>query len=246
MDLGDKWGIRQAIFGGDILHFDSLSQWEANWISSKPVNSITADKEIELRTLSSDLPDNVRTGIEEWLQSVNKSTGEDATEITIARKSLEIIGQLYDRCDFVIGNHDDRFLRALNSPLLPSDLLNFIKLDEAKWKIAPYYYSRLISAGQTFQIEHPKSASPNTAVRLADKYECHTLVGHSHIQSYQWSTSGKYVAIMTGCCVDETRLPYAAQRHTNNPTHKLGAVIVRGGFPHLLNEVTDWNMMMRL
>jgi hypothetical protein len=243
MDLGDRWGIRQAIFGGDVLHFDSLSQWEASWIATQPSNSITTDKEIELRSLASSLPESQRAGIEAWLQSVSKSGDEEGGEVATARRSLETIGQLYDLCHFVIGNHDDRFLRALNSPLLPSQLLNFIKLDEGRWKIAPFYRSILISNGEKFQIEHPKGATANTPVRLADKFECHIIAGHSHIQNFQWSTSGRHYAIASGCCVDELRLPYAAQRSTNSPTHKLGAVIVREGVPYLLHPHVNWKRL---
>jgi hypothetical protein len=246
MELGDRWGVRQAIFGGDVLHFDSLSQWEASWIATQPGNTLTTDKEIELRAIVSSLPEGQRAGVESWLQSITKTDADEGGEMALARRSLETIGQLYDLCYFVIGNHDDRLIRALNSPILPSQLLDFIKLDGGKWKIAPFYFSRLISAGQTYQIEHPKSAAANTAVRLADKFECHTIVAHAHLQSWQWSTSGKYHAIMSGCCVDEQRLAYASQRHTNRPAHKLGAVIVRAGFPWLLTEHSDWDALKRM
>jgi hypothetical protein len=246
MDLGDRWGVRQAIFGGDVLHFDSLSQWEASWIATQPGNSLTTDKEIELRAIVSSLPEGQRAGVESWLQSITKTEADEGGEMALARRSLETIGQLYDLCHFVIGNHDDRLIRALNSPILPSQLLDFIKLDGGKWKIAPFYFSRLISQGQTYQIEHPKSAAANTAVRLADKFECHIIAGHSHIQNFQWSTSGRYYAIASGCCVDELSLPYAAQRSTNRPAHKLGAVIVREGVPYLLHARVNWDALKRM
>lgn len=64
--------------------------------------------------------------------------------------------------------------------------------------------------------------------------------GNENIAVY---TSGKFYAVHMGHCVDETRLPYAAQRHTIGDAHKLGAVIVRDGFMWLLSEHVDWKRL---
>jgi len=49
-----------------------------------------------------------------------------------------------------------------------------------------------------------------------------------------------------GHCVDERRLPYASQRSNTSPAHVLGAVIIRGGFPHLLMERTPWKQYAKM
>ena len=49
-----------------------------------------------------------------------------------------------------------------------------------------------------------------------------------------------------GCCVDERRLSYAAQRHNTGDAHALGAAIIRGGYVTVLTEHwTDWERLMR-
>lgn len=245
LDLANTWGIRQCIIGGDVLHFDQFSQWEAHWIETQSKNNLTEDAERELREAIQALPPEFQGPLLDKLTSITQGE-KDESELGAAKKALLTLGQAFDRIDYVIGNHDDRFIRALKSPLLPQSLLDFVGLTDPRWKIGPYFYSTLTSGGECYRIEHPRSAAANAAVRLADKYECHVLTGHSHMQSIQWSTSGRYWAIHAGCTVDETRLAYAAQRSSNRPAHKLGAVIVRGGYPWVLNDRTVWADMMRL
>lgn len=244
LELADCWGIDQCIIAGDVLHFDSLSQWEANWITAARPTGLTADAEAEMRELIQQLPPEQQGALLEKLASL-ASEQQEPTELLEAKKCLLTLGEAFDRVDYVIGNHDDRFIRALKSPMLPQTLLDFIGLDHPRWRIAPYFYSVLISGGETWRVEHPRSAAANTAVRLADKFECHVIMGHSHMQDERWSTSGRYHAIHAGACVDESRLPYAAQRSTNRPAHKLGAVIVRDGCPFVLHGRSPWGMLAK-
>ncbi len=119
-------------------------------------------------------------------------------------------------------------------------------IDQKDWRIGPYYFSYLKSGGQDFRIEHPKSAAKSAATTLAAKYQCHILMAHSHYLSSSFDVSGNYWAIQMGHCVDEQRLPYAAQRSTTAPAHSLGAVIVRDGHPWLLHHKTDWEKLAKI
>lgn len=92
-------------------------------------------------------------------------------------------------------------------------------------------------------IEHPNSAAKNAATKLAAIYQCHILMAHSHRWSIERDPSGHFWAIQMGCVVDERRLPYASQRHNTKEAHRLGAVIVREGYPFLLGEDTPFSHM---
>jgi L-fucose mutarotase/ribose pyranase (RbsD/FucU family) len=244
LDLAHNWGIRQCIIAGDALHFDSLSQWEAEWIEAKKANSLTEDAERKMRESIQALPPELQAGP---LAALDEICGEQAepTELAAAKKCMLVLAQAFQRVDYVIGNHDNRLVRALKSPLMPQSLLDLIGLKDPAWRIAPYFMSYLISGGETYRIEHPRSAAPNTAVRLADKFDCSIIAGHSHLLSMQFSTSGRHYAVMAGACVDETRLAYAAQRSTNSAAHLLGAVLVRDGYPHLLHAKSPWAALKR-
>ena len=166
-------------------------------------------------------------------------------ELKITRKVVKVISECFDQVDMILGNHDSRMIRALNSPMFPSEVLRTVEAGE-KWRIGPYYYSRLISDGETYQIEHPKSFAKNSASKLASKYQCHILHAHSHRWGVDTDVWGRFYAITMGCIVDEERLPYAAQRHHSGDAHRLGAVIVRAGYPYLLGADTPFETFKKM
>jgi hypothetical protein len=238
LGLAERWNIRKCIVAGDLLHFNSLSSWEPPWME-KTTSGITDAQEKVLLDFAMTLPDKYQQSLIEVAMDLDRSTENSdknlSSELSVVRSVIVRLEDRFDEIHFILGNHEGRFLRALESALLPSELLNLVTAGKA-WKIAPYYYSYLNSGGERFLIEHPKNAAKTTAVKLASKHQCNILMGHSHRLSQEWDPSGKYYAIHMGCIVDENRLPYVAQRHNTADTHKLGAVIVRDGFPWLLYE----------
>jgi len=246
IDLASIWGIRKLILAGDFLHFDSLSNWGANWVKTDG-GEISQDDSDKLLAFLEDLP---RKYQEKGFEVVQSLTGNGPSspslgrELSEARKLVSEIAKAFDDVDFVIGNHEGRLLRAIDSPLFPSDLLELIRAE--KWRVAPYYYSLLVSGGETFRITHPKTAAKYGAEKLAAKYHQHILMAHSHAWRCNIDISGEYWAIQIGHCVDEVRLPYAAQRDTPRDAHALGAVIVRNGYPWLLGKSTPWQEMAKM
>ena len=83
------------------------------------------------------------------------------------------------------------------------------------------------------------------AAGLAAKFQCHVIVGHSHIWKVGRDISGRYWAIAAGHCADEERMAYAAIRHSKRMSHVSGAVIIRDGFPWVLNEWTPWDRLKK-
>jgi hypothetical protein len=248
LSLAEAWGIRQCIIAGDVLHFNSISRWEPSWTVPAKGGLSEAD-EADFMERVKKLPAKYQGEMMSWIADREEEAGDTRSvseEVGIARKCLVRLGELFDRVDYIIGNHDGRLLSALDSPLFAGALLDMIGLHDPKWRIAPYYYSILHSGGETWRIEHPKSAAQNTAVSLASKYLCHIAMGHSHSLSHLSDASGNFHAIQMGCCVDESRLPYAAQRSTSGKAHMLGALIIRNGFPYLLRERIDWELLSKL
>lgn len=248
LDISEAWKIKQMIAAGDLLHFDSLSGWEPNW-ASVPNGGLSEKDEKRLMDLAMSLPKNHQARFMETIADIGGQTedgGGFSGEMHHARKTLKAINDCFDKFVWVLGNHEGRLLRAINSPVQPSELLNMMKLDEGKWSIAPYYYCLLNSGGHTFRITHPKSAANGAARGLASQYFQHIIMGHSHKMFFDWDVSGKYYAIQCGHCVDEMRLAYASQRDAKRDSHKLGAVIIRDGYPYLLTEHFDWERMKKL
>ncbi|MCJ7826458.1 sigma-70 region 4 domain-containing protein [Patescibacteria group bacterium] len=248
LDLADAWKIKQMIAAGDLLHFDSLSGWEPNW-AVKPNGGLSEKSEKELMDFAITLPKNQQGRLMEKIVDMGGQTEEGSGfsgEMHHARKTLKALDELFDSFTWILGNHEGRLLRAINSPVQPSELLNLMKLEEGRWIILPYYYCLLNSGGETFRITHPKTAANGAARGLASQYFQHIIMGHSHKMFFDWDASGKYYAIQMGHCVDEERLAYVAQRDCKRDSHKLGAVIVRNGYPYLLTEQLDWERMKKL
>ena len=244
LDLAQKWNIRQCIMAGDLLHFDSLSGWEPNWTNENK-GGLSAEAEKRLIDFAMKMGSKKQGEFMDLIGNIGIKDEQDGAsmELDTARKELHHIDQLFDRVDFVIGNHEGRLLRALQTTLNPNELLRLLDIKNPRWRIAPFYYSKLETERGTYRIEHPKNSGKFSASRLASKYLTHILMAHSHQLNFTYDPSGTFYAIEMGCCVDETRLAYVGQRSNTSPTHMLGAVIVRDGIPWLLHQNVDWKRL---
>jgi hypothetical protein len=248
LEMASKWKITNLILGGDVLHFDSLSGWEPNWTEISQ-DGLSEGDERKLLDFIMKLPGKFQESGIGMLTNLGRKEEQDgaSTELGIARKEIKRLSEQFEHIDFVMGNHEGRFLRTIATALSPNELTRLLEVNKSpKWRIAPYYFSILWSGGEKYQIEHPRNTAKFSASRLASKYQCHIIMGHSHQLNFTFDNSGQFYAIETGHCVDEDRLPYASQRHNTASAHVLGASIVRGGVPWLLHKRTDWKALARL
>lgn len=249
LELAQAWDIKQCIVAGDVLHFDSISSWEANWVNQNGHGIAEKDEMLLVeffRTLPSKHQDTAFGLLDKIGGKVEDGDPNISQELLVARSNLRVLSERFERIDYILGNHEGRLLRALSSPMFPTELLTLLKLDEPRWRISPHYFSILVSGGKEFQIEHPKSAAKATARKLASVHQRNVIMAHSHLLSFEWDVSMKYHAISAGHMVDEQRLPYSAQRHGSRDAHALGAVIVKDGHPILLHEDCPWEMYRKM
>jgi hypothetical protein len=242
LDLADAWGIQTLHLAGDLLHYDNLSAWGSEWVQDKE-EMIGAVLDILEQSLSSKKRSEIVSMIsDKGLLDSGGLSGElkDARHVF---RSLDSFKEIYVE----LGNHDDRYLRALEQALSPKELLHQLDRDkDERWKIAPYYYALIETERGTFRITHPRGAARSTAIDLAVQFHQNILMGHSHRWSVNRDPSGKFWAIQQGHCVDERRLAYAAQRDAKRDAHLLGATIIRGGYPFVLSPESPWQMLRRM
>lgn len=247
LELANSWKIQTLILNGDFLHFDSISSWEANWTEQQKLG-LSEEQERIMVDFIKRLPEHYQ---EEGFSLLTEIDGGElaspnfSTEMQAVRDVVGAFTRQFKDIYVVLGNHEGRLLRAMQTPLFPTDLLQLINANE-QWHVAPYYYMKLVSGENEYLIEHPKNSTRTTASWLAMKYLTNVIVGHSHLVEHVYDRSGKYHAITSGCCVDEDRLPYASQRHNASQAHALGAVIVRNGVPWLLTEKVDWEALNKI
>ena len=181
------------------------------------------------------------------------SEGDDDTtpnfsrEMREAQGAVSVFDEAYDDIHCIMGNHEGRLLRQMQTPLFPSEILKQLGRDKRpKWRVLPFYQSNLLSGGQLWRITHPRFSSKFSARKLCSKFICHVAMAHSHHWAMTMDASANFFAVEMGCCVDEARLPYASQRDSAQDQHVLGALIVRDGKPYLLSPYTDWKRMANL
>jgi hypothetical protein len=241
LDLADAWNIPTLHLGGDLLHYDNLSAWGSEWVQ---------DKEEIFSVLIEFMDDLSKKKREEGLKKLEEAglfqSNGLSGELAEARKVFRSFDGFKQIC-VELGNHDDRYLRALDQALSPKELLHQLdRHNDKRWKIAPYYYGLIETCQGTFRAEHPRGAGKNTAIDLAVQYHQHVVMGHSHRWSVNRDPSGKFWAIQTGHCVDESRLAYVQQRSARRDAHVLGATIIRDGYPFVLCPETPWDIMKRM
>lgn len=243
LDLAYSWKIKTLHLNGDLIHLHNLSAWGAEWL---PDDSDSKSDAI-LEFIQSLPIKHKEKGIEVLEKTGAFGTGNGLSdELAEARK---VFRSLTDFDDILvgIGNHDDRYIRALDKAINPKELL--IQLERSRdkrWRIAPYYYTKLETERGLFRIEHPRNAGRTAAQDLCAQYHCNIIMGHSHRWAVNRDVSGDFWAIQSGHCVDETRLAYVMQRSAKRDAHCLGAVIVRGGLPYVLGTWTQWDLMKRM
>ena len=242
LDLADSWGIQDLHFAGDLLHYDNLSAWGSEWTES--AENLT---EIVYAIIDEYVADRKREQALERLQTMGvMQSGGLSGELKEARSVFRSFAS-FKNIYVALGNHDDRYIRALDNAISPNELLHQLdRHNDERWKIAPYYYTLIETTNGTFRATHPRNAGKNAAIDLAVQFHQHVVMGHSHRWSVNRDPSGAYWAIQTGCCVDEKRLAYVQQRDAKRDAHVLGATIIRDGYPFVLSPETPWDLMKRM
>ena len=161
LDLSQAWGIDQCILAGDFLHFDSLSGWEPNWQQPNGHGGLDEKQEAVFVEFAKSLGSRQQARAFALLEQIGRKEEDGdpnlSEEMRVVRKVTGALSQCFKKVDFVLGNHEGRMLRTLKTPLFPTEITRLI--DAQDWRIGPYYFSYLTSAGERFRIDHPKSAA---------------------------------------------------------------------------------------
>jgi hypothetical protein len=242
LDLADAWNIPTLHLGGDLLHYDSLSAWGSEWVQDKE-EMLGALLDVLEQALSNKKRSEVIGLLSDKGLLDGGGYSDELKESRRVFRSLDSFKEIYVE----FGNHDDRYLRALQQALSATELLHQLDRDkDPRWKIAPYYYGLIETEAGTFRVTHPRGAGQKAAVDLAVQHHCHVVMGHSHRWAVNRDPSGKFWAIQQGHCVDEKRLAYVCQRDAKRDAHLLGATIIRDGYPFVLCPDSPFDLLKRM
>ena len=153
------------------------------------------------------------------------------TELEYARHLMRVLSREFARVVYAPGNHEMRLSRKTDHAL---SIRQAIRLwtEGSNITFTPKHWFRLNSAGEVYQIEHPKNTSTHATLvpkKLCSKYLCHVIAGHGHLVGWAKDVSGKFWAIDSGVVADPQRLAYIDTTHSTRPAVNQGAVIVKEG-----------------
>jgi hypothetical protein len=236
--------VEQVILAGDFVHFANFSAWGAEF-KAKP---LAMDTDKALMEIISLLPDDKKATAYETMDRYGLLTPDSniTIEIKSVRKTVKELEGAMGNIKYIMGNHEQRKLRAQDMGESPDELLTFFEADKSKWTVSAYYWCTLKTDNPyLYRIEHPRMAGKQGAVDIAVQEQQNVIMGHSHRWAMNRDPSGRLYAIQAGHCVDEMRLAYVKQRTAKRDAHALGAVIVRGGYPYLLEENSPWEQLKK-
>ena len=238
LELARAWNIPTLHLAGDLLHYSNLSAWGSEW--TQETESLAETVLDFVQSLKGKAKED---GVKMLEESGLLNKGGLSEELKEARKVFKAFDQFTD-IYVELGNHDDRYIRALEKAVSPDELLHQLDVhNDNRWHIAQYYYAIVETERGEFRITHPRGAGRTTAQDLAVQYHQHIIMGHSHRWAVNRDPSGKYWAIQTGACVDERRLAYVMQRDAKRDAHLLGATIIRNGYPFVLCPESPWEFL---
>ena len=244
LDLANHWQIPMTVLGGDTIEANAFSGWADDF--SPDMNMANAATRSQMEEIFLDMPEGeTKDKMAELLENLDAPAGDMSEELTETRKVIKAFTQATNYVLRIQGNHENRTLRVLKKSLNPSILDSLLGGDNPRWKISAYYECEFISGSKKWRVTHPVNSGKGSSKKLASKYQCNIVMAHDHHLSIQSDPSGQFLAIEAGACVDRRRLPYEMQRDNAADMHMLGAVIIRDGLPHLLNDWTDWKQLMK-
>lgn len=249
LNLCAALNIKTCIWGGDVIENSSLTHFDPNWSTEELINGgVTDEVANALIDMGNSLGKKVLEGIRDLLgkygRKVSNNPAGVSEEWSYARREMQATLKQFDSIEWILGNHEGRILRQMESPFFAEDLRRLFVNE--KVHISPYYYCEIISGSAKWRVTHPKSSGKGDARWYASKYLVNTIMCHNHQLIMQKDRSGTYWAIETGMMVDERRLPYVSQRDTKADMHLLGATFIIDGKPFLLYEDSPWDALKRL
>jgi ribosomal protein S17E len=245
LSVAKSWGITQCIIGGDMADMKAISNWGDDFTDEETgeFSEAQSQKLHEFAmTLKGKAQENLMNILEQGGVYKKEHTSIDI-EIEITGKVFKAIANQFERVHVCMGNHDNWLLRRLGQAIDAQTYQKILGVENEAWKFSSYYYTELQSGGQKWLIEHPNLAGKYSAWQLGANELCNIIMAHNHHVNWAFDRSGTYWAIESGCCADPARIEYNSKRHKGGHKPTMGAVIVKDGYPYMLNQKTNWDFV---
>lgn len=144
-------------------------------------------------------------------------------------KELDVLVEHFPHIYFCRGNHEKRWLK-FNRGMVGIDEL-FAITKRTGYKVTLDDYMVLYQNKSKWYISHPDNYSPvplSVASKIADKFQCNTMVAHGHLMSQGYDRTGQFQIVDGGGMFDTDQIEYMRRTTTFPSTHSGFYVIMDG------------------
>jgi predicted phosphodiesterase len=155
---------------------------------------------------------------------------------------LKLFSQAFRQVYFLAGNHCvQRMNKVFNGEVAAQ---NFWKMfgERENVKITARSF---VLVNDSVVVGHPRQYSRirgNTAQRIAQMWQKHVVLGHSHHSASTVTLDGKWQAIDVGCMAELSEFEYTTFEINDFPKPLNGFAVVNGERTTIFDHFTDWRL----
>jgi predicted phosphodiesterase len=157
-------------------------------------------------------------------------------EIAAAKRTLTKLKTVFKRTVFTRGNHDEKFVHAINGKMTFAASMRLLLADDCL-EVTGRDYVLIDSPEGLWRACHTRSYSRSqltVPAKLAERHRCHVIGGHRHHAAIGHSGSG-YWAVENGCFGDYELTLYLHTFTNDFPLWQLGGTFLIDGVPYCPN-----------
>ncbi len=163
------------------------------------------------------------------------------SELCEAERIMSALWESFDNIWMIMGNHEKRLNRLLNSQLTPKRLKKMFE-DSNKFVISDFSYCVV---NNKWRITHPKSyrqTRGSVANRLALLHKQNIIMAHGHQVNISSDDSATYIIIDSGGMFDRVKVAYSMLDDTTYPNWQNGFVMIKNNAHYMFSDKlgTDW------
>jgi len=179
-----------------------------------------------------------------WIDKKDMPTWDK--EISFSKDLAKSLTDNFDDVRFILGSHDTRFWKLLNSMGKGEEYETVWKLlENPKIKTSDYRYCEI---NEHWRVNHPKNTvkvGGLPAIRMNAKFNKSIIFGHGHWQGYVYAPDGKHILMAPGCLVDPEKIAYRSLWDTSHDQWVPGfALILERNKFLLFNENSPYGIYL--
>jgi hypothetical protein len=160
-----------------------------------------------------------------------------------ARNLLTLYAQVFDEMWMLCGNHERRLIEGTDGQFDMNDILA-ASLPSGKIRATVLDRCTVNTPNGKYTVLHGDNYSKkalSNADEWAQKFQSHIISHHEHHAAIGMDRFDRYFIVNNGGLFDQSKMSYVQLKTTTISNMSNGFTMVRGGFPYLFGQFTDWS-----